>query len=90
MPVTRFTVRHISIENIFAITDSNVVHVEWDLEEADHDGNYYRLTGVTAFVIENGKARSAKDYIFDQPLLARILPPKEAGTAATGRGIHRR
>ena len=79
MPVTRFSLRHISVEHTFALTNSNVVHVEWDLEEADHDGNRYRLTGVTAFVIEGGRARSAKDYIFDQPLLARILPPKKAG-----------
>jgi uncharacterized protein (TIGR02246 family) len=76
MPETRFTLRHISVEGIFALTTSNVVHVEWDLEEADDIGNRYRLTGVTAFVIENGKVRSAKDYIFDQDVLARILPPK--------------
>lgn len=82
MPVTRFTLRHISVEDIFAITDSNVVHVEWDLEEADRDGNRYHLTGVTAFAIEGGKARHAKDYIFDQPLLAKILPPKAVATGA--------
>jgi ketosteroid isomerase-like protein len=80
MPVTRFTLRHISVEDIFAITNSNVVHVEWDLEEADRDGHRYRLTGVTAFAIERGMARAAKDYIFDQPVLARILPPKAPAT----------
>mgnify|MGYP001825080865 FL=1 len=82
MPVTRFTVRHVSVENIFALSNSNVVHVEWDLEEADPAGNRYRLTGVTAFVIKGGKARSAKDYIFDQPLLAKILAPSNAETAS--------
>ncbi len=78
MPVTRFTVRHVSVENVWAVSNSNVVHVEWDLEEGDHDGHCSQLTGVTAFVVEGGKARSAKDYIIDQPLLAKIIAPKEA------------
>ena len=80
MPVTRFTVRHLSVENIWAVSTSNVVHVEWDLEEGDYDGHRYQLTGVTAFVVEGGKARSAKDYIFDQPLLAKIIAPKDRAT----------
>ena len=84
MPVTRFTIRHISVENIFALTDSNVVHVEWEVMEVDRDDHPYRLTGVGALVIEHGKVRSAKDYIFDQPLLERIFAPEDAARSATG------
>jgi ketosteroid isomerase-like protein len=82
MPVTRFTVRHLSVENIWAVSDSNVVHVEWDLEEGGCDGHRYQLTGVTAFVVEGGKARSAKDHIFDQPLMAKIIAPRDRATEA--------
>lgn len=78
MPETRFTVRHISVESIFSVTLTNVVHVEWDLDEVDTEGNRYHVTGVTAFTVERGKTRYAKDYIFDQPLLATIWPSKEA------------
>src|SRR3990172_10084474 len=66
MPVIRFTLNHVSVENIFAMGATNTVHVEWDLEESDNDGNAYRLTGVTAFHVVGGKAKHIKDYIFDQ------------------------
>jgi ketosteroid isomerase-like protein len=83
MPETRFALRHVSVENIFALTASNVVHAEWDLDEADREGNRYHVTGVTAFVIEGGKTRTAKDYIFDQPLLASIWPSTDPAPADT-------
>lgn len=76
MPGIRFTLRHISVENIFAVGATNVVHVEWDLDETDRAGHPYHLTGVTAFDVVGGKARWVKDYIFDQNLLASIWPHK--------------
>lgn len=77
IPKSRFTLRHISVENIFALGASNVAHAEWNVEETDQDGNTYDLTGVTAFEVEGGKARFVKDYIFDQDVLAEIWSPKE-------------
>ena len=86
MPVTRFTIRHISVENIFALSDSNVVHVEWDVEEVDREGHRYWLTGVGAFVIEHGQVRSVKDYIFDQPLLEKIFASEDAARSTIADG----
>ncbi len=76
IPVIRFTLRHVSVENIFAFSGTNVLHVEWDVEETDREGHVYHMTGVTAFDIVGGKARMVKDYIFDQDVLASIWPRK--------------
>ena len=78
MPEIHFTLRNVSVDNIFAMGATNVVHAEWDLDETDQEGNAYHLTGVTAFHVEGGKAKLVKDYIFDQDVLAVIWPPKEA------------
>lgn len=80
LPESRFTLRHVSVENIFALGASNVAHAEWDVEETDRDGTTHHMTGVTAFEVEGGKARFVKDYIFDQDVLAEIWPPKESAT----------
>ena len=81
MPEIHFTVNHISVDNIFAVGATNVAHAEWDLEETDREGNTYRLTGVTAFQVEGGKARHIKDYIFDQDLLSEIWPKAAAASS---------
>lgn len=78
------TLRHVSVENIFALTATNVVHAEWDLDEVDKEGKRYHVTGVTAFVVAGGRTRTAKDYIFDQPLLASIWPPRDATASDAG------
>lgn len=80
MPEIRFTLRHVSVDKIFALGATNAVHAEWDLDETDQEGRTYHLTGVTAFEVQRGKARRVKDYIFDQDLLASIWPPKDQST----------
>jgi ketosteroid isomerase-like protein len=77
MPEIHFTLRHVSVENIFAMGATNVVHAEWDLDETDTDGNSYHVTGVTSFDIKGGKATLIKEYIFDQDVLSRIWPHQE-------------
>jgi ketosteroid isomerase-like protein len=76
MPVTRFTLRHVSVENIFALGGTNTVSVEWDLDERDTEGHSYSLTGITRLEVVGGKARHVKDYIFDQHVLEGIWPKK--------------
>jgi ketosteroid isomerase-like protein len=78
IPKSQFTLRHISVENIFALGATNVAHAEWEVAETDHDGNTFHMTGVTAFEVVGGKARYVKDYIFDQDVLAQIWPSKAA------------
>lgn len=81
MPEISFTLCHISVENIVAMGSSNVVHVEWAVDETDREGTSYHVTGVTAFEIEGGKARRVKDYIFDQDVLAEAWPSRETTTS---------
>lgn len=60
MPETRFALRHVSVVNPFAVTASNVVHAEWDLDEVDREGHRYHITGVTTWVVERGKGASGQ------------------------------
>ncbi len=80
MPVIQFTLRHVSVANIFALGATNVLHVEWSVKETDREGHSYQLTGVTAFDVGGGKARKVRDYIFDQDVLASIWPSKLAAS----------
>jgi ketosteroid isomerase-like protein len=80
MPQIHFTLRHVSVDRIFALGATNAVHVEWDLDETDREGHAYHLTGVTAMEVEGGKVRRSKEYVFEQDLLASIWPPKPGGT----------
>jgi ketosteroid isomerase-like protein len=82
MPEIHFTLRHVTVDNIFAMGATNVVHAEWDLDEADQEGNTYHVTGVTAFQIEGGKAKLIKDYIFDQDIVSAVWPRKEDATSS--------
>ena len=85
MPETRFTVRHATVENIFALGLTNTSLVEWELDQVDRDGKRYHVTGVTAFHVERGKIRHGKDYIFDQDVESTAYPPRataEAGPQA--------
>jgi ketosteroid isomerase-like protein len=78
MPEIHFTLNHVAVENIFAMGATNVVYVEWDLDETDTDGQKHHLTGVTAFDIVHGKVKFGKDYIFEQQVLAGIYPREKA------------
>lgn len=78
MPEIHFTLSHVAVENIFAMGSTNVVYVEWDLDETDTDGTPHHLTGITAFDIVHGKVKRGKDYIFEQEVLAAMYPPEKA------------
>ena len=69
-----FTLKHISVEHIFALGASNTVHVEWELEEVNRAGQRFHLTGVTALHVRGGKAVLVRDYIPDQDVLERAWP----------------
>ena len=81
MPKVRFTVEHTAVEDIFALTGTNSGYVEWEVDTFDREGKEYHATGVTGFRVEGGKIRHAKDYIFDQDVVAAAFPPKDADVA---------
>jgi ketosteroid isomerase-like protein len=78
MPKVRFTIEHTAVENIFALTGKNSGYVEWEVDTFDREGKEYHATGITRFRIEGGRIRHAKDYIFDQDVVAAAYPPKAA------------
>lgn len=82
MPETRFTVQHTAVEDIFALTGTNNGYVEWEVDQTDRKGKKYHATGITRFRVEGGKIRHAKDYIFDQDVVATAYPHK--GDAVAG------
>lgn len=79
MPDIRFTVKHVAVENLFALGLTNTVIVEWDLDETRHDGASFHATGASAFHVRHGKVTSFRDYIFDQEIIDEVW----GGEAAT-------
>ena len=80
MKEVSFRPQHIAVENIFAMGPTNSVLIEWEVDERNQQGTPYHLTGVTAFDIVGGKIQRAKEYIFDQDVLAEAWPAKEVAT----------
>ncbi|MEJ2635230.1 MAG: nuclear transport factor 2 family protein [Calditrichia bacterium] len=64
-PRIEFSIRDISVRDIFATGGSNVVAVHWDLELTNRDGRKGENSGVTVITIRKGKVVQVKDYIFD-------------------------
>lgn len=69
-----FTLKHVSVERIFAFGATNTVHVEWELDEVNQAGERFHMTGVTALHARGGKAVLVHDYIPDQDVLERAWP----------------
>ena len=69
-PETEFTIRSVSVENIFALGGTNTLHVEWDLRETDRAGNSLEVHGVTALDVGGGKVRTDRQYIFNPEAVA--------------------
>ena len=80
MSSIQFKVRHVSVENIFAMGPSNHIHVEWDLDETTREGDAYHFTGVSSFHVKGGKVSHAKCYIPEQDQLAKIWPKLETAS----------
>lgn len=74
----RFTLRHVAVENIWAIGGTNALTAEWELVERDRDGRSYRLQGVTAIEVKGGKLVRARDYIFDPDPLVEVWGKAES------------
>jgi ketosteroid isomerase-like protein len=64
-PKINFTIKEIFVSNIFALGATNNIAVEWDIEEADREGQEFHNSGVTIIRVKGGKAVSIKEYIFD-------------------------
>ncbi len=69
-PTTTLTLGSISVERIGALGGTNTIHVEWRLDETDREGRSFRIRGVTSLRALGGKVVHARDYVFDQDVIA--------------------
>lgn len=77
----RFHLKHVCVDAPFALGASNTVAVEWDVEETDVDGVTYRMSGVTVIEGRRGKVVRAREYVFEQDVLARAWPGRPNAAA---------
>ena len=64
-PQVKFTLKHICLQNIFDMTGTNHVAVEWEVSQKNRDGKEIQNSGVTTIALKMGKAVLIKDYMFD-------------------------
>ena len=64
-PKIHFEIQDISIKDIFALSGTNVVCVQWVIHLTNKTGRVGQNSGVTVINIVGGKVSRAKDYIFD-------------------------
>lgn len=64
-PTLRFTVRQVTVANLFDLVGNNVVATRWDVEVVNRDGREGTNSGVTVTTLRRGKAVHIQDFIFD-------------------------
>lgn len=63
-PQMRFTVKHLGIGSIFALSGNNVVSAYWELELTNKAGLKYQNAGVTLLKIKGAKVVQGEDFLF--------------------------
>ena len=64
-PVSDFTVKNICVDNIFALSGTNVIAVHWDVKLRNRDGGEFQNSGVTVLTLKGAKAVLVRDFMFD-------------------------
>ena len=64
-PEIAFTVKGVSVQNLFDLLGNNVAVAEWDIRVRRTDGEVYENTGVTVVRLRGGKAVAVRDFLFD-------------------------
>lgn len=70
-PTLKFTLRSVSVQNIFAFGGTNVVAVEWDINLTNREGRDFQNSGVTIITVRKGRVILVRDYMFDTEVLKR-------------------
>ena len=89
-PQIHFTVRHVGVENIFSVTGTNTLLVEWDLDYTNRAGRTFHNSGVTSGSARGGKIVRLRDYLFDWIALAEANAPESDASespAVAGSGL---
>jgi len=70
-PTLKFTLRSVSVQNIFAFGGTNVVAVEWDINLTNREGKDFQNSGVTTINVKKGRVVLVRDYVFDTEVLRK-------------------
>jgi ketosteroid isomerase-like protein len=63
-PQRRFTVKHLGVGSIFALSGNNTVSAYWELELTNKEGLKYQNSGVTLLTIKSSKVIQGEDFLF--------------------------
>jgi ketosteroid isomerase-like protein len=80
-PEIRFTLRHVAVEDIFSMSGTNTLLVEWDLDYTNRAGQMFHNSGVTSGSARRGKIVRLRDYLFDWVALAEANVPESDAPA---------
>ena len=64
-PSVHFTLKSITLENIFDVVGTNVMCAEWENLVTNRAGTKMVVHGVSVIKIKRGKITQVRDYIFD-------------------------
>ncbi len=64
-PFVHFTLKSISVENVFDVVGTNVTCAEWENAVTNREGTKMLVRGVSVIRIKRGKITHVRDYIFD-------------------------
>jgi len=70
-PEVKMTPKHICVQNIFALSGTNVVAAELEVTGKNREGKSFQNEGVTVITTEKGKGVLVRDYVFDAEMLKK-------------------
>ena len=74
-----FTVQHVGFANPVTLTWSNVIYVDWIVDDTARDGRTHHNEGISRMTFRSGKLVEVRDYFFDLAALEAFVN----GTPAT-------
>jgi ketosteroid isomerase-like protein len=77
-----FTVRHVALENPWALGLTNTAIIEWELQQTAHDGKSTALTGTTVCEFRSGKLVAQRMYETDPLAHEALWQPAQQKRAA--------
>jgi ketosteroid isomerase-like protein len=77
-----FTVRHVTLENPWAIGLSNTAIVEWEVRQTSRGGTSAMLTGTTVLEFRRGRLVAQRTYELDPTALEVLWQPSQLRRAA--------
>ena len=64
-PSVCFTVKSVTVSNLFDLIGNNVVAIEYEVDVVNRDGLKFHNSGVTVATVRRGKAVFSQDYFSD-------------------------